>query len=181
MPARSRLLAPCLAMLLVPTFASCSEEPEVTGADPATLPEDLCAALAEEVPSDLALDEGSPSYSADDELVRAGCRWSGEGDTDLVVEVVSYSLPDADDTTPVDRALDGACRTLAGTPAVEQLVEEAGGCSGIVGSTATGIARVVPDRATVRVQLSSTTMPPEQLAARVASMTSALTGGIPRG
>ena len=181
MPARSRLLAPCLAVLLGATLASCSEDPEVTGADPAALPEDLCAALAEEVPSDLGLDGGSPSHAVDDELVRAGCRWSGEGDTDLVVEVVSYALPDADDTTPVDRALDGACRPLAGTPDVEQLVEQAGGCSGIVGSTATGIARVVPDRATVHVQLSSTTTPPEQLAARVASMTSALTGGIPRG
>ena len=180
MPARSRLLAPCLAVLLGATLASCSEDPEATGADPAALPEDLCAALAEEVPSDLGLDGGSPSHAAADELVRAGCRWSGEGDTDLVVEVVSYALPDTDDTTPVDRALDGACRTLAGTPDVEQLVEQAGGCSGIVGSTATGIARVVPDRATVRVQLSSTTTPPEQLAARVASMTSALTGGIPR-
>ena len=130
MPARSRLLAPCLAVLLGATLASCSEDPEVTGADPAALPEDLCAALAEEVPSDLGLDGGSPSHAVDDELVRAGCRWSGEGDTDLVVEVVSYALPDADDTTPVDRALDGACRTLAGTPDVEQLVEQAGGCSG---------------------------------------------------
>ena len=71
MPARSRLLAPCLAVLLGATLASCSEDPEVTGADPAALPEDLCAALAEEVPSDLGLDGGSPSHAVDDELVRS--------------------------------------------------------------------------------------------------------------